>query len=133
MLHRVLSLSSVEPAIEEGNEIHATDGYVRHTGGRPPFIRLVPLVEIIAETMGQGPSTHRVEAEYRRLTEEVGSELQVLREISPADLERLAGEKLAQGVIRARLGEVRIDPGYDGVYGKISVWPQDDPSQGQQS
>ena len=100
------------------------DGFVRHEGSRPPFIRLIPLVEVIAEILGQGPSTGKVAAQYQRLTEELGSELQVLMTASETDLAKVAGESLAQAIMRARLGDVRIDPGYDGVYGKIHVRPE---------
>ena len=98
-------------------------GFVRHHGSRPPFIRLAPLQEIIAETLGQGPSTNRVQAEYRRISQELGNELQVLTSSTAADLKQVARERLAQAVMKARIGDVQIDPGYDGVYGKVRVWP----------
>jgi uncharacterized protein (TIGR00375 family) len=105
-----------------------SDGFVRHAGSRPPFIRLVPLQEIIAETLGQGTATKRVDAEYRRISLELGGELQVLTGATAADLEKVAGERLTQAVMKARLGDVQIDPGYDGVFGKVRVWP--DPPAG---
>ena len=123
VLHRVRHLAGEESPVAGGNVVSGADGFVRHQGCRPPFIRLIPLVEIIAETLDQGPATRRVEAEYQRLTRELGSELQVLMAISAEDLERVAGERLAQAVMKARVGDVRVDPGYDGVYGTISVWP----------
>ncbi len=98
-------------------------GFVRHDGTRPPFIRLVPLREIIAETLGQGPATKRVEAEYRRISQELGNELQVLISVTSTDLKQVAGERLAEAVMKARIGDVRVDPGYDGVFGKVRVWP----------
>ena len=125
VLHRVQSLSAGTPPDDCGQAQHTANGFVDHGQGRPPFIRLLPLVEIIAETLGQGPSTRRVEAEYRRLTKELGSELKVLMQAPAGELERVAGERLAQGVLRARMGDVHVDPGYDGVYGKIRVWPED--------
>tara|TARA_B100000315_G_scaffold130580_1_gene120191 strand:- start:1583 stop:2833 length:1251 start_codon:yes stop_codon:yes gene_type:complete len=122
-------LSRAQRMADGGRETSTVrDGFVRHEGARPPFIRLVPLQEIIAETLGQGTATKRVGAEYRRISQELGSELQVLTGATAADLERVAGERLAQAVIRARAGDVRIDPGYDGVYGRVRVWP--DPPAG---
>jgi PHP family Zn ribbon phosphoesterase len=47
----------------------------------------------------------------------------VLTSAAAADLKQVAGERLAQAVLKARLGDVRIDPGYDGIYGKVQVWP----------
>ena len=37
-------------------------------------------------------------------------------------IEAAAGERVAEGVMRARTGQVTIDPGYDGVYGKVRLW-----------
>jgi len=116
VLQRVQSLSE-----GEGQAVYGSDGFVRHGQHRPPFIRLLPLVEIIAETLGQGPSTKRVEAEYRRLTQELGSELQVLMSAEAGELTKVAGEQLAQAVLQARVGRVVIEPGYDGEYGKIHL------------
>ena len=122
VLHRVRSLAD-----GDGEAVSGPDGFVRHKQHRPPFIRLLPLLEIIAETLGQGRSTKRVEGEYRRLTSELGSELQVPMAISAGDLEQAAGENLAQAILRARVGDIRVDPGYDGVYGKVHVWPEGAP------
>ena len=100
------------------------DGFVRSTQGRPPFIRLVPLAEIIAETWGRGQATKGVQQEYRRITGELGSEIQALIWTKADDLIAVAGEKLAQAVLKARVGDIQVDPGYDGVYGKIRIWPE---------
>ncbi len=116
VLHRVQSLyQGQEPAV------YGCDGFVRHGRDRPPFIRLLPLVEIIAATLGQGPATKRVEAEYRRLTQELGSELQVLMSAEASELTEAAGERLTQSVLQARAGRVEIEPGYDGEYGKVHL------------
>ena len=43
-------------------------------------------------------------------------------EIDKAKIQQLAGEKLAEGVIKNRKGELSIIPGFDGEYGKVSLW-----------
>ena len=116
VLHRVQSLSNGQP-----QAVYGSDGFVRNGQHRPPFIRLLPLVEIIAETLGLGPSTKRVEAEYLRMTQELGSELQVLMSAEVGDLAGVADEPLVQAVLQARVGRVTIEPGYDGEYGKIHL------------
>ena len=121
VLHRVRSLADANPVDEDGILRNGENGMVHPSGVRPPFIRLLPLMEVIAETLGLGPSTRRVEAEYQRLTRELGTELQVLTAVSANDLMGVAGERMSEAIMKARRGEVRIDPGYDGVYGKISV------------
>ena len=117
VLHRVRELSQGEvPAFRD------THGFVQNEEGRPPFIRLVPLVEIIAETLGRGAATKGVRLEYQRIVQELGSELHVLVETDGSDLERVAGERLAQGILKARTGDVRVEPGYDGLYGTVRLW-----------
>lgn len=117
VLHRMQRMSG-GAAPETGG----ADGFVRHREQRrPPFIRLIPLVEIIAEVLGVGPSSKRVRAEYLRLTEELGSEMEVLMAAEVDVLSGVAGEPLAQAVLQARTGKVAIEPGYDGEYGKVSL------------
>ena len=123
VLHRVQSLSD-----GQGQAVSGCNGFVKHEQRRPPFIRLLPLVEIIAETLGMGQSTKRVAAQYRRLTQELGSELEVLMSTETNDLAQVAGEQLAQAVLQARTGRVRIEPGYDGEYGKIHLGPGSEPA-----
>ena len=50
-----------------------SEGFVRSPEGRPPFIRLLPLQEIIAALWGRGPATKAVQTEYMRLVAELGS------------------------------------------------------------
>ena len=99
------------------------DGYIRSNEGRPPFIRLIPLAELIADTWGRGQATKGVQREYQRITGELGSEIKTLIWAEADDLIKVAGEKLADAVLRARTGDVQVDPGYDGLYGKIRIRP----------
>ena len=121
VLHRVEKLSQ-----GEGAERRGPDGFIHGQQCRPQFIRLVPLVDIIAETMGRGPSAKSVQREYFRIIKELGSELQVLVWAGEADLEKVAGERLADGILKARTGGAVIEPGYDGLYGKVRIWPDEE-------
>jgi PHP family Zn ribbon phosphoesterase len=42
--------------------------------------------------------------------------------VSRSDLETVTLPEIAEGIIRAREGKVFIEPGYDGVYGKIRIF-----------
>ena len=107
------------------------DGFVRSDQGRPPFIRLLPLQEIIGATQGLGPNTKGVQQEYRRLVSEFGSELNLLIRAEAADLVPVAGEGLARAILEARRGDIRVAPGYDGVYGKVSLKSTETDSSGE--
>ena len=124
VLHRTLSLSTrVEEAsvFESGAE---SDGFIHPPDGRPPFLRLVPLEELLAETLGVGRRTKSVAKVYQRLCAELGSELTVLIHAGATDIRHLAGEQVAQAVLRARIGQVVVEPGFDGQYGEVRVWPE---------
>ena len=96
-------------------------GFTVADNGRPPFKTLVALEPIIAESMGVG--TKRVRSEYMRLVGRFGSELSVLMDAPVADIESESSERMAEGVAKVRAGDIAIEPGYDGLYGKVSVWP----------
>jgi len=89
---------------------------------RPPYIMLVPLVEILSEVLGVGVSSQRVETEYNRLVERFNSEFNVLLKVDPLEIAKIAGEKAAQGIKKVREGEIVVDPGYDGVFGTVKIW-----------
>ncbi len=124
VLHRVAALSTGPAPHEGATGGRGCDGFVRHIRSRPPFIRLIPLVELIAEAMDRGPAAKAVGNQYDGLVRHFGSELQVLMNASAMELEDVAGESIAQSVLRARVGDVTVEPGFDGVYGKIFTKPQ---------
>jgi uncharacterized protein (TIGR00375 family) len=98
------------------------DGLVHGDTGRPPFKSMVPLREILSESLGVGVKTKTVAGVYERLIERFGTELSVLMEASIADIEIASDERTAEGIDRVRRGDIFVDPGYDGVYGTVRVW-----------
>ena len=96
-------------------------GLVCGQTGRPPFRPLIALQQLIAENVGRGVNTKGVRAEYLRLVCEFGSELALLVHAPVGDVALAAGERLAQSVDNVRRGRVRLEPGYDGVYGRVSA------------
>jgi len=99
------------------------DGLTYGSTGRPPFKNLISVRQIVSEAFGVGPSTKRVERVVSSLTDRFGSELSVLLDASPSDIEAAAGDRVSDGVTRVRSGDVHIEPGYDGQYGVVRVWP----------
>lgn len=106
VLHRVEELSD------------RAEGYIRNTIG---YKNLIPLEEIIADTMNMQPNSAKVKEEYFRLISNFGNEFEILLNVSIEDLEKYTSSEIANGIIKARNGDVDIIPGYDGVYGKISI------------
>jgi PHP family Zn ribbon phosphoesterase len=89
-----------------------------------PSIHLIPLEEIIAEALSVRVGTKTVETEYARLVERGESEFRILLDASPEELASFAPPKILEGILRMRQGKVSIIPGHDGVYGKITLFPE---------
>jgi superfamily I DNA/RNA helicase len=99
---------------------------------RRPYRSLVPLREILAELLGCGGVSKKLDAAYNSLINSGGTELSVLADLSEREIERLkapglSGELLARAIGRMRSGLVFISPGYDGEYGVIRVFPSGGP------
>jgi uncharacterized protein (TIGR00375 family) len=84
------------------------------------YRRLLPLSEIISEVLEvESPYAEKVWSVYNPLVERFGDEIKVLLEVSREDLASVAGEAVADAVVRVREGRVKVVPGFDGVYGRL--------------
>jgi PHP family Zn ribbon phosphoesterase len=67
-------------------------------------------------------ATVAVEREYRGLVARLGDEFSILNRLSREELFRQAPTRIAEGILRVREGKVNIQAGYDGEYGKITIF-----------
>ena len=91
-----------------------------------PFENLIPLPEIIGSVLQVGPTSKRVQTVYEQMLATHGAELKILRQLPIEEIAQTGDPLIAEGIRRMRGGEVHIDPGYDGVYGKIQVFSDED-------
>jgi uncharacterized protein (TIGR00375 family) len=86
----------------------------------------VPLNQIISESFKVAKTSKKVEAEYKKLVLNLGGEIDILTKVDFSEIAKISGPKIAEGVDKNRKGELLIDPGYDGVYGVVSLWGKGD-------
>lgn len=90
--------------------------------GAPGFHSIIPLTEIIAETLKVGANSKAVDKKYFSLLETLGNEFRILMDCPADDIEKTGTPEIAEAVSRMRKGEVHIEPGFDGEYGKIKIF-----------
>jgi len=84
------------------------------------YKRLLPLSEIIAAVLGvDSPATQKVWAVYNALVGKFGDEYTVLIDVPKAELAAMTDASVADAIVRVREGQVKVEPGFDGVYGRL--------------
>ena len=91
------------------------------TKKHPPFAKLVPLNEIIGESMHSSAASVKVKPIFDLLTEEFGSEFEVLLKTPIGEIEKLTNSNLADAILKVRNGNIFIEHGYDGEYGIVKI------------
>jgi uncharacterized protein (TIGR00375 family) len=94
--------------------------------GAAGYASFVPLPEILGEIAGVGPKSKSVAAQVGAMVDRFGPELGILGDVPLDDLAAGAPSIVAEAIARLRRGEVRRDAGYDGVYGTIRLFDQDE-------
>jgi uncharacterized protein (TIGR00375 family) len=124
VMHRVEELAKTDRFPDEVSKLNANGikWIVNPTKKHPPFVKLVPLNEIIAESLHSTVSSQKVKDLFDQLCKKFGSELNILLKTPVADLEKEAGIRVAEGVDKVRRGDIVILPGFDGRYGIVKIW-----------
>ena len=86
---------------------------------------MIPLTEVLSEIIGAGPNTKKVMQQYVRLMAEFKSELNLLLYATLEEIE-CASMLLAEAIRRMRSGCVIRKAGFDGEYGVIKVFRENE-------
>ncbi len=108
----------VEYRVEE-----LADQDIEDNKNRKPYYKLLPLHELIALSKGSTLSSQKTWKAYNNLIEKFGSELEILLHIEKEELLKELPEdtKLVELILKNRKGEIKVKPGYDGVYGEAML------------
>jgi DNA helicase II / ATP-dependent DNA helicase PcrA len=100
----------------------------RQDGEKPqnasPFYSKIPLKEIIAEIFNIGSGSKKVMHHYQHALHVLGSELAILDSISLSNIDLAGIPMLKEAVKRMREGNIHINPGFDGEFGKIQIFTE---------
>ena len=91
-----------------------------------PFKNLIPLSEVIGGTIGEKVESKKVWEEYYKLTNAFGNEFEVVLNADEKELKKITSEKIAENIIRNRNQKIPFKPGYDGVFGKVKIWKEEE-------
>jgi len=96
-----------------------------------PYKSLVPLKEIIAESIGIGPQTKGVDKQYQILIQKFSNEFNILLDVPFEELSKFTLPRIAEGIKRVRSGKLIIEPGYDGEFGKVKIFQEEEKEEKQ--
>jgi len=86
-----------------------------------PFRSIIPLVELVAFSIGTSVTSKKVVAMYDRMIEKIGTEFYILLDAPIEKISAMAGAEIAETIASMRLNNIKLTPGYDGVFGKIEI------------
>ena len=91
-----------------------------------PFFRLIPLDDLLSEIFQVGAQSKKVKRAYVDLLENLGSEFSILHFLEKEELEKSSVPLLAEAIDRMRRNNVSFFPGYDGLFGKVRIFTENE-------
>ncbi len=99
----------------------------------PGFKKLVELDKIIAESLNiKSRSSKKVQKEYNNLINKIGPELYILIDAPIFEIKKAVSPIIFEGIKRVREGKLIIKPGFDGKYGEIKIFSENERKDNQQ-
>ncbi|MEA1981801.1 MAG: endonuclease Q family protein [candidate division Zixibacteria bacterium] len=97
------------------------------------YKKLVELDKIIAEALDMKSRTSkRVQAEYQNIIRQAGTEMTVLLDLPLGDLFKMTLPSVVEGVKRVREGNLHVEPGFDGQYGMVNIFNDEEKAENKQ-
>ncbi len=90
------------------------------------YFKTIPLTEILSEIYQLNPGSKTILLHYNKLLEQFGPELYILNFIGIDELKISENDLLAEAIERMRKNEVMTKPGFDGKYGSVKIFREDE-------
>jgi uncharacterized protein (TIGR00375 family) len=108
---------------------HGVTWYTDPKQHHPPYVKLVPLLEVVAEAVGTRVQSKKAQQLYGKMLSQLGSELTILLRAELVRISEVGGERISEAITKVRSGAIVINPGFDGEYGKVSIWSEQEKAQ----
>jgi len=96
---------------------------------RKAYFSIIPLKEILSEILGSGVNSKAVSRRYQQLLQNIGTEFDILLNLPLDELSLKTDALLSEAIRRMRKGQVVIKEGFDGEYGQIHVFDEQERSR----
>lgn len=124
VMSRVEALAAQDVEIESRTDEFGVRWIEDKNRKKPPYVMLVPLLEILAESLNMGVGSQKVTNLYELLINHFGDEFSLLLKTPLKEIASLGGPRVSEAVDKVRKGDIVIEPGYDGVFGKVRIWKE---------
>lgn len=104
VLHRVYELADRKYGFKPENAV--------------PFQHIIPLQTVISKVLKKPETSRLVQDAYNRIVQYFGNEFNVY-EAKEDEIRLATSSDIADGIMKAKRGEAKWRPGYDGVFGEL--------------
>jgi len=91
-----------------------------------PYKHVIPLREIISDALGVGKHSKSVADWYDKLIKIAGSEFELLLDFDLQSIDSGVPAIIIEGIKRMRDGKIYVQPGFDGQYGVVKIFTDDE-------
>jgi uncharacterized protein (TIGR00375 family) len=94
-----------------------------HPDYRPPYLHLIPLIEIIAKSLNVSESSNKVQELWNSLIDKYGNEIKIMVDEPLSSIS--TDLKVINAIQAFRSGQVKVKPGGGGQYGTVEILPHE--------
>ena len=105
----------------------------RSKGGKPVhhhgYTSLISLTHMFAEILRVGANSKKVKKAWQNAIDQLGDEFAILHFLPVEQIEKAQIPLLAEAIRRMRRNEIEVIPGYDGQYGQVKIFKDQEREQ----